>query len=41
MAAVSHLENALRLKPELIEIAKIDGDLIDLMEEREEEEVQL
>lgn len=41
MAAVSHLENALRLKPELKEIAKIDGDLIDLMEEREEEEVQL
>ena len=38
MAAVSHLENALRLKPELEEIAKIDGDLIDLMEEREEEE---
>ena len=41
MAAVSHLENALRLKPELIEIAKLDGDLIDLMEELEEEEVQL
>ena len=41
MAAVSHLENALRLKPELKEIAKIDGDLIDLMEEREEEEEQL
>lgn len=40
MAAVSHLENALR-PPELKEIAKIDGDLIDLMEEREEEEVQL
>lgn len=40
MAAVSHLENALRLKPELKEIAKIDGDLIDLMEEREEEEGQ-
>lgn len=39
MAAVSHLENALRLKPELIEIARIDGDLIDLMEEREGEEV--
>lgn len=38
MAAVSHLENALRLKPELKEIARIDGDLIDLMEEREEEE---
>lgn len=38
MAAVSHLENALRLKPELKEIAKIDGDLIDLMEEREEDE---
>ena len=41
MAAVSHLENALRLKPELIEIAKIDGDLIDLMEELDAEEVQL
>ena len=41
MAAVSHLENALRLKPELKEIARIDGDLIDLMEEREEEEEQL
>ena len=41
MAAVSHLENALRLKPELKEIAKIDGDLIDLLEEREEEVVQL
>ncbi len=41
MAAVSHLENALRLKPELKEIAKIDGDLIDLMEEREEEEEQI
>lgn len=36
MAAMSHLENALRLKPELKEIAKVDGDLIELFEELEE-----
>lgn len=36
MSAISHLQNALRLKPELKEIAKVDGDIIELMEEIEE-----
>lgn len=35
MSAMSHLETALRLNPELKEIAKIDGDLIELLEELE------
>lgn len=39
MAAMSHLENALRLKPELRDIAKIDGDIIELLEDLEGKEV--
>lgn len=31
MAASTHLENALRLDPELIEIARVDGDVLDLL----------
>lgn len=33
MEAVNHLENAFRLDPELKEIAKVDGDVIDLLDE--------
>lgn len=40
MAAVEHLDRALELKPELREVARIDGDLIDLMQEKEEQEAQ-
>lgn len=40
LRAVAHLDRALELKPELREIAKIDGDLIDLMEEKEEKEAE-
>lgn len=39
MAAMSHLENALRLKPELRDIAKIDGDIIELLEDLEGKEI--
>lgn len=35
MSAVDHLENAFRLKPELREIARVDGDLIELLEDLE------
>ena len=37
---MAHLDRALELKPELREIAKIDGDLIDLMKEKEEMEAE-
>lgn len=40
LAAVEHLDRALELKPELREIARIDGDLIELMQEKEELEAQ-
>lgn len=33
MEAVNHLENAFRLDPSLKEIAKVDGDIIDLLDE--------
>jgi len=33
MAAINHMENAFRLDPSLKEIAKVDGDLLDLLEE--------
>lgn len=33
LEAIVHLENALKLDPSLIEIAKIDGDVIDLLED--------
>lgn len=33
MAAVKHLENAFNLDPSLREIAKVDGDIIDLLED--------
>lgn len=33
MAAVTHLENAFRLDPSLLEIARVDGDVIDLLTE--------
>lgn len=35
LAAITHLENALRLDPSLIEIAKIDDDVIQLLEDIE------
>lgn len=35
MSALNHLENAFRLKPELREVAKVDGDLIELLEDVE------
>lgn len=35
MAALSHLENALRLDPGLKETARVDGDIIELLEELE------
>ncbi len=35
LAAISHLENAFSLDPSLREIAKIDGDIIDLLEEED------
>lgn len=37
MAAITHLKKAMSLKPELREVARIDGDLIELLEEIEEE----
>lgn len=40
LQAMAHLDRALELKPELREIAKIDGDLIDLMKEKEEMEAE-
>ena len=36
MAASSHLENAIRLDPKLRDVAKVDGDLIDLIEDLEQ-----
>lgn len=36
IAAHSHLENAIRLDPRLREVAKVDGDLIELIEEIEQ-----
>ena len=33
LAAMSHMENALRLDPSLIEIAKVDADVVDLVTE--------
>lgn len=33
--AMAHLDEALRLDPSLLEVAKIDGDLIDLLDEQE------
>ncbi len=35
MTAITHLENAFRLDPTLKEVAKIDGDVIDLLEDGE------
>jgi len=35
MTAITHLENAFRLDPTLKEVAKIDGDVIDLLEEED------
>lgn len=40
MEAVEHLDRAIELKPELREIARIDGDLIELMKEKDELEAQ-
>lgn len=37
IAAIAHLKNALSLKPELRETAKVDGDIIELFEELEAE----
>ena len=36
LAAMHHLDRAIELKPELREIARIDGDLIELMKEKED-----
>lgn len=35
LAAITHLENAFRLDPSLREVARIDGDVVDLLEENE------
>ena len=35
MAAVSHLENALRLDPSLRDVARVDGDVTDLLQDIE------
>ena len=34
-AAINHIENAFRLDPQLREVAKVDGDLVDLLEDVE------
>ena len=34
--AIVHLENALRLDPSLREVAQVDGDLTDLLEDVED-----
>lgn len=36
--AVNHLENAFRLDPSLKEIARVDGDIIDLLDEEDDDE---
>lgn len=33
MAAINHLENAISLDPSLLEIARVDGDVLDLLED--------
>lgn len=35
LPAITHLENALRLDPTLLEIAKVDGDIIGILEDTE------
>lgn len=40
LAAVAHFDKALELKPELREVARIDGDLIELLKEKEEMEAE-
>ena len=36
--AITHLEEAFRLDPSLREIAKIDGDVVDLLDEEDNED---
>lgn len=35
ITAISHLENALALDPSLIEVARVDGDVVDLLDEED------